>query len=159
MRWNLVDQFEILKKGSYVRARKRFTGKEDFFQNHYPKHPRVPEPLFIEMIAQAGGVLYGLGIDFKKEVILAKISHAEFNCTVSPPCDFVIESKIDDQREEGSWISGEVKMGSQSVAVAQMLLVTMDELGGKSGRKIVFSDSFLKEYDIYRVAEQSQRMA
>ena len=53
----------------------------------------MPEPLFIEMIAQAGGVLFGLGVDFKKEVILAKIEGARFEKTVVPPCRLVIEAR------------------------------------------------------------------
>jgi 3-hydroxyacyl-[acyl-carrier-protein] dehydratase len=157
MRWNLVDRFEILKKGECSKAVKKFTGKEDFFQSHYPANPSVPEPLFIEMIAQTGGVLYGLGIDFRKEVILAKISNAEFKRKISPPCDFTIEAKIDDEREEGAWVSGVVKIKEEVIASAQMLLVTLDTLGDNFGKKIVFSDSFLKEYDVYRIAEKSQR--
>ena len=76
MRWDLIEKFEILKKGSYARAFKNFSGKEDFFAEHYPGAPIVPESLFIEMVAQTGGVLFGFGLDFKKEVILAKILDA-----------------------------------------------------------------------------------
>ena len=109
MRWDLIDRFEVLKKGSYSRAVKSFEGSEDFFAEHDPGRPRVPEPFYLEMIAQAGGVLFGLGIDFKKEVILAKIEHARFLKVVAPPCAFVVEARIEDQREEGAWISGSVR--------------------------------------------------
>ena len=94
MRWDLVDTFEVLKKGRHSKAWKAFDGTEDFFQDHFPGNPVVPGTLMIEMIAQAGGVLYGLGLDFKKEIILAKIASASFPKEVSPPCRFLIEASL-----------------------------------------------------------------
>ena len=159
MRWDLVDRFEVLKKGSYSRAVKSFDGAEDFFSEHEPDHPRVPEPLFIEMIAQAGGVLFGLGVNFKKEVILAKIEGARFEKTVVPPCQLTIEARIEDEREEGAWISGEVKQGKDRVATARILLVTMDFLSDAGGKSVVFNDRFLKHYNIRNIAKMSEGAA
>ena len=159
MRWDLVDRFEVLKKGVYSRAVKTFDGDEDFFAEHEPGHPRVPESLFIEMIAQAGGVLFGLGVDFKREVILAKIEGARFEKTVAPPCQLSIEARIEDEREEGAWISGEVKQGNERVATARILLVTMDFLSGAAGKSVVFNDHFLKHYDVRNIAKISEGAA
>ena len=156
MRWDLIDRFEVLKKGEYSRAIKSFDGREDFFAEHDPGRPRVPEPLYLEMIAQAGGVLFGLGIDFKKEVILAKIEGARFERTVAPPCEFIVEARIESQREEGAWIAGTVKQGSQQIALARILLATMGSLAGSEEGMIVFNDNFLKHYDVYNVARRSQ---
>jgi 3-hydroxyacyl-[acyl-carrier-protein] dehydratase len=156
MRWDLIDRFEILKKGQYSLATKSFDGREDFFSEHDPGFPRVPEPLYLEMIAQAGGVLFGLGIDFKKEVILAKIEGARFGKPVAPPCELRVEARIEEQREEGAWISGTVLRGSEIAASARILLVTMESLTGPEGRVIVFNDNFLKHYDVYNVAKRSQ---
>ena len=148
MRWDLVDRFEVLKKGVYSRAVKAFNGTEDFFSEHEPGHPRVPEPLFIEMMAQAGGVLFGLSVGFKKEVILAKIEGARFEKAVAPPCQFIIEARIEEEREEGAWISGEIKQGAEPIARARILLVTMETLAGSEGKSVVFNDGFLKHYEI-----------
>lgn len=155
MRWDLIDRFEVLKKGSHALALKSFDGREDFFSEHDPGRPRVPEPLLIEMIAQAGGVLFGLGIDFKKEVILAKIEQARFPKAVAPPCAFTVEARIEEEREEGAWISGMVKQSGVAVAEARILLVSMEGLSDP-GKKVVFNDSFLKHFDIYNVAKRSQ---
>ncbi len=77
MRWDLIEKFETLKKGGVAKALRNFSGQEDFFAEHFPGNPLVPEPLFVEMIAQVGGVLFGLGLDFKKEVILADLIRLE----------------------------------------------------------------------------------
>ena len=158
MRWDLLDRFEILRKGEFARAHKSFAGSEDFFSEHHPGSPLVPEPLLIEMIAQTGGVLYGLGIGFKKEVILAKIEAADFPRAARPPCRFVIEAEIEEQREEGAWICGTVSADGTSVASAKILLVTMDSLNGAASGKVVFNDRFLSHYDIWNVAKSSERV-
>ncbi len=157
MRWELLDNFEFLKKHSRALARKAYSGKEDFFSEHHPGHPLVPEPLFLEMIAQTGGVLYGFGLDFKKEVILAKITQAKFGTPVAPPCGFTIEAQIRDEREEGALIWGIVKCREVEVASAEILLVAV-QAGSLAGRgKIVFNDSFMTHYKIYEVAERSEK--
>ena len=157
MRWDLLEKFEFLKKGELARAVKSFDGTEDFFAEHYPGAPQVPEPLFLEMIAQAGGVLYGLEIGFKKEVILAKIEGARFPRPVQPPCRFIVEARIDEQREEGAWISGSVSLDGVPAASAKILLVTMEPLNGGPG-SAVFNDHFLSHYDIWNVARHSERI-
>lgn len=157
MRWELLDHFDFLKKHSEARARKGFSGKEDFFSEHHPGRPLVPEPLFVEMIAQAGGVVYGLGFDFKKEVILAKVTYAKFGEPVAPPCEFTIEASIREEREEGALVWGLVKHEGAVVAEAEILLVAV-EAGTLAGpRKIVFNDDFMTHYKIYEVAERSAK--
>ncbi len=156
MRWDLIDQFEVLKKGAYARARKSFSGGEDFFKEHFPGKPLVPQVLFIEMIAQTGGVLFGLGMDFTKEVILAKIHDAKFVGQVAPPCAFCVEARLEEEREEGAWISGVVRQEEKMVAEAKILLVTFDALNENSGKKVVFNDHFLEHFNIREIARMSE---
>lgn len=158
MRWELIDRFEILRKGDRALAWKAYDGGEDLFAEHEPSMPRVPETLLIEMIAQAGGVLYGLGLDFKKEVILAKVENARFERESTPPCRFRVEARIEDEREEGAWISGEVSTDKGLCASAKIMLVAIDTLA-EGGKKIVFNERFLGHYDIYNVAKRSEALS
>ena len=163
MRWDLIERFEILDLGRrFARASRSFDGTEDFFLEHYPGHPVMPNTLLIEMIAQAGGVLYGLSLSFKKEVILAKIQKAQFHQNVAPPCRFVVEARMSEPREDAVWVEGSIKKDNKLVAQAEIFLVTMDSLdggtsfNGRSASK-VFNDSFLKHYDVWNVAQSSER--
>ncbi len=156
MRWHLIDKFEVLKKGGFSRAVKTFTGEEDFFKEHFEGMPMVPETLFIEMVAQAGGVLLGLDQDFQKEVILAKIDHARFGPAVVPPCTLAIEALIEEQREEGAWITGRVLCRGTLAAQIKILLITLDALEG--GKNIVFNDNFLKHFRVYEIAKMSEAL-
>lgn len=159
MRWDLIEKFEVLKKGAHARALKTFSGNEDFLKEHFPGKPFIPEPLFVEMIAQTGGVLFGLGLDFKKEVILAKISKADFMKPVVPPCRLTVTARLEEEREEGAWIQGEVSCENKVAASARILLVTMEILEGVEKQKIVFNDDFLKHFDVYKIAKLSEAMA
>ena len=155
MRWDLVTSFEVLKKGVYSRAVKSYSGFEDFFKEHFPGKPLVPQAFFIEMIAQTGGVLFGLGLDFKKEIILAKAEEVEFFLDVAPPCELVIEARIQDEREDGAWISGAVTHNGVIAARAKSLLAVVDHLvEGKTN--IVFNEIFMKKYNVLEIARQSQ---
>ena len=156
MRWDLIEKFEVLKKGENSIAVKSFSGREDFFKEHFPGRPLIPDPLFIEMIAQVGGVLYGFGMDFQKEVILAKVSEARFLRPVSPPCRFWIEARIEEEREEGAWISGTVKIEDQLAAEARILLVTVESFETDRKTQVVFSETFLEHFDVYNVARLSE---
>jgi len=156
MRWDLIGNFEVLKKGRYAVATKSFSGSEDFFEDHFPGKPLVPQTLMIEMVAQTGGVLFGFGFDFNKEVILAKISEAKFTREVAAPCDFLIRAELEEEREEGAWIFGRVLVASETVAEVRMLLVTFDSLEGGPGKRIVFNNGFLEHYNIYDVAKASE---
>ncbi|MBI4433125.1 MAG: hypothetical protein HY592_06590 [Candidatus Omnitrophica bacterium] len=150
MRWDLLDKFEVLKKGEPARAVKFFSGKEDFFRDHFPGRPLVPESLMIEMTAQAGGVLFGLGIGFKKEVILAKIEQARFERTVAPPCRLVVEAALAEEREEGAWVEGKVFLNKDLIGQTRFLLVTMDAVD--DGKKnVVFNDDFMKHFGLLRL--------
>ena len=159
MRWEMIDEFLVLKKNRLAEARKSYTGKEDFFKEHSPGNPTLPEPFFVEMIAQTGGVLFGLGLDFKKEIILAKIVKAHFYRPVAPPCDLFVEALIQEEREEGALVSGKVTLGKQLVASAEILLVAVETLEPSSHGKIVFNDHFMKHYDIPRIVEMSEALA
>jgi 3-hydroxymyristoyl/3-hydroxydecanoyl-(acyl carrier protein) dehydratase len=156
VRWDLIEKFDVLKKGQFSLARKSFTGKEDFFPEHYAGRPLVPEPLLIEMIAQAGGVLFGVELGFKKEVVLVKVENALFFKAVAPPCEFTIEAKLEDAHEEGAWIYGCVKQGHERVAEAKIMLAAVDSLVEGQNGKIIFSEKFLKEYDIEHVVKMSE---
>lgn len=157
MRWDLLDKFELLQRSVRSRAVKSLTGREDLFAEHYPGKPVLPEPLLIEMVAQAGGVLFGLGLDFKKEVILAKINAAEFPREITPPCTLTIDARLEDEREEGAQIEGTVTTASGDIAArVELMLVSMDSLQGVPGGQVVFPKSFLEHYDVFNIAKLSE---
>jgi len=52
----MVDS--VVKMDSHhITAEKNLTGREDFFQGHFPEYPVMPGVLIIEALAQAGAIL------------------------------------------------------------------------------------------------------
>lgn len=150
MRWDLIEKFTVLKKGRFSRAFKSFENREDF--------QAVPETLLVEMIAQCGGVLFGLGLDFKKEVILAKIPRAIFPKLAVLPCCLDVEARIEQESEMGARVSGVVRNGRDVVAEAEIFLVTMEYLVPDKNESVVFGKNFFKHYDIEGVVKKSEAL-
>lgn len=59
----LLDEIVELLPGSRCRARRRTHAADFFFQGHFPGMPVVPACILVELIAQAGGLAAGTGID------------------------------------------------------------------------------------------------
>ena len=95
-------------------------------------------------------------MNFEKEVILAKIDKAKFSADVIPPCAFCVEATIEEEREEGAWITGVVKQEGKTVAEAKILLVNIQSLHEDTKKKIVFNDTFLNHYNIMEIAKMSE---
>ena len=65
MRWLLLDQVQSILKG-----------KKAVTLSKVPQAPYSSEVLFIEMMAQTGGLLVGAESDYQKDLIFAKIEQA-----------------------------------------------------------------------------------
>ncbi|MCG3177211.1 MAG: hypothetical protein MOGMAGMI_02179 [Candidatus Omnitrophica bacterium] len=157
MRWDLIGHFETLRPHELGVAEREFTGGEDFFAEHLPGAPRLPEPLLIELVAQTGGVLYGAGLDFSREVILAKVEATDFPSPVVPPCRLRVTARLEDEREEATWVTGEVTCEGRTVARVRLFLVTFERLGQGSG--IVFNERFMDRYKIRELLSAGGRHA
>ncbi|MBP9733474.1 MAG: hypothetical protein KBD07_03765 [Candidatus Omnitrophica bacterium] len=148
MRWILVDQFTHIEKGRYARGLRAFTRSEGAVSDLYPCYPVMPPTLMLEMMAQVGGVLVGATIDFSKEVVLAKITDAEFASPVAPPALFEIEAKIGDIGDDAGMTECEVKSAGTTVAKATIFFGLFKHLAEEGKKSIVFSKDFMESFAI-----------
>ena len=84
MRWWWIDKFTAFESGKYAKAVKCVSLAEEQLDDYLPSYPVMPHSLVIEGLAQAGGLLVGQLSDFKRSVVLAKISKAQFHRTPRP---------------------------------------------------------------------------
>ena len=151
MRWLLIDEFTEIRKGSLAKGRKCVTRSDEALTDEFPVFPMVPHPLMCEMMAQVGGVLVGATIDFKKEVVLAKITDARFLRPVVPPASLEIEGALTDLGDTAARTSCLIRSAGEIVAKGDVFFGLFDFLGGSEGRSIVFSENFMESFAIREI--------
>lgn len=161
MRWILIDEFRYIRKGEKAQGVKCVTRSEESLLGFPPHFPVYPSGLMIEMMAQVGGVLIGANDDFKKEVLLAKVTSAEFYRPVKPPAELVITATQLDYREEAALTECEIMCKEEKIAKAQIFFGVFDSSNftehpqQNHNRSIVFSDDFLEAFAIRQRLETS----
>lgn len=84
MRWWWIDKFTEFQSGKYAKTVKCISLAEEQMDDYMPGYPVMPHSLVIEGLAQTGGLLLGQLSDFKRSVVLAKISKAKFHRSPRP---------------------------------------------------------------------------
>jgi len=155
MRWLLIDEFKTIQKGSYAKGIRSVTRSEDALAGHYPCVPVMPASLLIEMMAQVTGVLVGATIDFKKEVVLAKVTDARFLETVLAPATLEIEGRLLSLGEDGACCEGKVSQSGRLVAQSVIFFGLFPNLKPGTTGPVVFSKNFMESYAIRKVIESA----
>lgn len=137
MRWLLLDQVVSVHRG-----------KKAVTLSRVPKAPYSREVLFIEMMAQTGGLLVGAESDYKNDVIFAKIETATFTEPPSPGTALTIEASSDGLASEGGWIEGLITCSEGVVAKAKLLLMSVGRLIPESQKPIAFHDHFMRHFKV-----------
>ena len=84
MRWFWIDRFTEFVRFRRATAVKAVTLTEEYLHDHFPGAAIMPTSLIIEGIAQTAGLLVADAVDFKQQVVLAKVSSATFTRDAVP---------------------------------------------------------------------------
>ena len=150
MRWIHIDDILELKEGEYARAVKTVPSDTDYLEYHYPGFPIMPHSLLIESMAQTAGILVGKSIDFKKDVILAKIDRAEFFSITRPGDRLIIDARVEEMREEGACMECRIVCGDRAVARSRLMFAILDARGSEmlGAKNFVFPSGFLSRFKL-----------
>lgn len=145
MRWLMVDRFTELIRGKHARAVRSVTLGEEHIHDHFPGYPTWPRSLIIEGLAQTGGVLVGLSTGFKEMVVLAKVERVTFYDLVLPGERMTFDVDLEEIREEGARIRGEVTVDGRKIAEGSIMFAHVARATASiaSGENVVFSKAFL----------------
>ena len=155
MRWLLIDTFTEIRKGEFAKGTRSITRGESALEDSYPAFPQMPSALLLEMMAQVGGVLTGATIDFAKEVVLAKITGAEFPSAVTPPSLLEIEATLKDVGEDAAVTECRVTSAGEEVASGTFFFGLFKTLGEDGRTSVVFSKSFMESFAIRQIAQST----
>lgn len=137
MRWILLDEVCSIQKGKKAVAVSRV-----------PQAPYSSEVLFVEMMAQTGGLLVGAESDYRNDVIFAKIERAAFNEVPASGTPITIEASAEGLAPEGGWIEGVIRTAGGVVAQAKLLLMSVGRLVPERSKPITFHDSFMNYFKV-----------
>lgn len=137
MRWVLLEEVVEIQKGTRVITRARV-----------PQEEISQEPLFLEMMAQTGGILMGAEKEFKDDVVFAKIEAASFPIKGVPGEALEIVAEAEHLRSEGSWVRAVVKNSRGVIAEAKLMLVNAGGLVPGKQTSTTFHEGFMSHYKI-----------
>lgn len=140
MRWFWVDRYTEFVSRSHAVATKNVCMAEPYVFEYSRCFPSYPPSLIIEGMAQTGGLLINQAFDFKKKVVLAKISKSTFRDFAKPGDQLTIATKIENMAEEGSVVSATCHCGESLIAAADVMFAYPEQ---QFKDKVFFTDSGL----------------
>jgi 3-hydroxyacyl-[acyl-carrier-protein] dehydratase len=121
MRWIWIDRFLEFEPGKRALAVKNISLAEEHLHDHWEAYPVMPTSLMIEGMAQTGGVLVGQACDFEHDVVLAKITKAEFSGIAVPGDQLTYEVVLENLADEAASIRGLVRKNGEEFGHVELM--------------------------------------
>ena len=120
MRWFWIDRFTEFVRHTRATAVKAVTLAEEHLHDHFPGAPVVPATLILEGMAQTGGLLVADDLDFKFQVVLAKVAAADFHFEAVPGDVLRFEAVIVETMPGGSLVRVTSRVGDRVQGEAEL---------------------------------------
>jgi 3-hydroxymyristoyl/3-hydroxydecanoyl-(acyl carrier protein) dehydratase len=137
MRWLLLEKVHSIQKG-----------KKAVASSKVPQAPYSSEVLFVEMMAQTGGLLVGAESDYQKDLIFAKIENATISCVPKSGTPLQIEAWSESLGAEGGWLEATITCDAGPVARAKLLLMAVGGLSAGQTKSVTFHDAFMEHFNV-----------
>jgi 3-hydroxyacyl-[acyl-carrier-protein] dehydratase len=120
----MIDRVMELEPGHRAVALKTISVNDFFVRDRSPHHPRMPEALIVEALAQTGGIAM-LSATEGATGILVKIEEMTFTKTIKPGDQITLSAEV--EFSFGEMAKVRVKAESVGEMVAQGILVLAQE--------------------------------
>jgi hypothetical protein len=137
MRWLLLEKVHSIHKGKKAVAFAKV-----------PKAPYSSEVLFVEMMAQTGGLLVGAESDYAKDLVFAKIEHATILHVPVSGTSLQVEAWSESLGTEGGWLEATITCAEGPVARAKLLLMAVSGLSKDQTKSITFHKAFMDHFNV-----------
>jgi 3-hydroxyacyl-[acyl-carrier-protein] dehydratase len=125
MRFFLIDRITKWEVGQAAEAIKNVTLSEDFFDDHFPRHPVMPGVLMIEGMAQISGLLLEATLSQKYDkdakAVLTLLERTKFRGLVRPGDTLTYQTEVTAINENGGKVSVQAISDGKQVVTSGMV--------------------------------------
>jgi 3-hydroxyacyl-[acyl-carrier-protein] dehydratase len=120
MRFHLIDRIDACEPGRSVRARKLTSRSETFWRDG-----RMPEPLILEALCQAGTWLVLIGSERRRRAALLSVGAVSFEGDVVPGDVLELDVTVESISDESAVVSGRVSVDGRTVLDARDVMCAL----------------------------------
>lgn len=128
MRFHLIDRVLEWEPGKSVRGRKLTSRGEEFWEPDGDEL-RMPPPLVLEALCQAGTWLVMISTDRRKRAALLSIGSVDFLGDVRPGDVLDLEGTVESMSDEVAVVSGRVTTDGRPVLEARDIMCALIDAG------------------------------
>lgn len=128
MRFHLIDRVVEWEAGKSVRGRKLTSNSEEFWEED-GDGLRMPPPLVLEALCQAGTWLVMISTDRRKRAALLSIGSVDFLRDVRPGDVLDLEGTVESMNDEVAVVSGRVTVEGRPVLEAGDIMCALIDAG------------------------------
>ena len=125
MRFFMIDRITHWEVGSSAEALKNVALSEDFFDDHFPRHPLMPGVLILEGMAQLSGLLLEASLKEKygadAKAILTLLERTKFRAMVKPGDTLTYRAEVTSVSRTGGKATVEALRDGRVVVTTGML--------------------------------------
>jgi 3-hydroxyacyl-[acyl-carrier-protein] dehydratase len=120
MRWFWIDRFTEFVRGRRATAIKNVTLAEEHLHDHFPGAAMMPNTLALEGMAQTAGLLIADALDYRQQVVLAKVGGADFTFDAVPGDTIEYRAEVVELLPGGSLVRVTSRVGERSHGAADL---------------------------------------
>jgi 3-hydroxyacyl-[acyl-carrier-protein] dehydratase len=111
----LLDEI-VEQQKNHIICRKTFTGKEFWFQGHYPDFPLTPGVLLCEAAMQAGAVLLSKVVASQPDrvPVVSRMNHIKFKAMVRPGDTVTLDVELTEEMAGAYFLNAKVLVGDKT---------------------------------------------
>lgn len=140
MRWFWIDRYLEFVNKSHAVAVKNVSLAEPYVLEYARHFASYPPSLIIEGMAQTGGLLVNQAFEFRKKVVLAKVSKSVFHDWAFPGDQLLIRSSIVSMSADGAVVECQCHRDQEILVEADLMFAYPD---GQFADKQFFEDQHL----------------
>jgi len=149
MRWFWIDRFTEFVRCRRARAVKAVTLAEEHLHDHFPGASMMPATLVLEGMAQTAGLLVADALDYRRQVVLAKVGGVRLAFEAVPGDTIEFVAEIIELSELGSVVKVNSRIGDRDHGEADLYYGHLE--AGATVPRLFKNDEMMRWLDSLRI--------